>query len=77
VTDFPAAIRASYDAGDDRRVPPAHAPPPRRRQPAGTIETGDVVICFNFRTDRLRELTTVLTSKICPNMDMHTIPCTT
>jgi 2,3-bisphosphoglycerate-independent phosphoglycerate mutase len=39
-----------------------------------TIETGDVVICFNFRTDRLRELTTVLTQQDMPATDMQTIP---
>lgn len=34
----------------------------------GRIEEDDVVICFNFRTDRLRQLTTVLTQKICLNI---------
>jgi len=29
----------------------------------GCIETGDVVICFNFRTDRCREITEVLTQQ--------------
>lgn len=29
----------------------------------GIIEQGDTVICFNFRTDRPREITTVLTQK--------------
>ncbi|MBI2272121.1 MAG: 2,3-bisphosphoglycerate-independent phosphoglycerate mutase [Bacteroidetes bacterium] len=31
--------------------------------PIATIKEGDVVICFNFRTDRCREITTVLTQK--------------
>ena len=31
--------------------------------PSGLIENGDVVICFNFRTDRPREITTVLTQE--------------
>jgi 2,3-bisphosphoglycerate-independent phosphoglycerate mutase len=39
-----------------------------------TIEEGDVVICFNFRTDRLRELTTVLTQKDMPEFGMKTMP---
>src|SRR5678815_3815520 len=31
------------------------------QQPLATIKNGDVVICFNFRTDRCREITQVLT----------------
>ena len=42
--------------------------------PIGLIEKDDVVICFNFRTDRLREITTVLTQKEMPEFDMKTIP---
>jgi len=40
----------------------------------GKIEANDVVICFNFRTDRLRQLTSVLTQEDRPNNDMHTLP---
>ena len=40
----------------------------------GLIEKDDVVICFNFRTDRLRELTTVLTQVDMPEHEMKTIP---
>ncbi len=42
-------------------------------EPTATIKPGDVVICFNFRTDRLREITTVLTQKDMPEHDMKTI----
>jgi 2,3-bisphosphoglycerate-independent phosphoglycerate mutase len=35
------------------------------------IENGDVVISFNFRTDRCREITEVLTQKDFPEFDMH------
>ncbi len=38
------------------------------------IKAGDVVICFNFRTDRCREITTVLTQTDAPELGMHTIP---
>lgn len=31
--------------------------------PIGKIKDGDVVICFNFRTDRCREITTALTQR--------------
>lgn len=37
------------------------------------IQEGDVVICFNFRTDRLREITTVLSQQDMPDHGMHTI----
>lgn len=43
-------------------------------KPVGIIREGDVVICFNFRTDRLREITIVLTQKDMPEFGMHTIP---
>ncbi len=43
-------------------------------KPLATIKENDVVICFNFRTDRLREITTVLTQKDMPDHDMKTIP---
>jgi len=42
--------------------------------PVGVIKPNDVVICFNFRTDRLREITTVLTQKDMPEHGMQTIP---
>jgi 2,3-bisphosphoglycerate-independent phosphoglycerate mutase len=40
----------------------------------GTIEEGDVVVCFNFRTDRLRQITTALTQQDFPEFEMKTIP---
>ncbi|MEA3504147.1 MAG: 2,3-bisphosphoglycerate-independent phosphoglycerate mutase, partial [Bacteroidota bacterium] len=40
----------------------------------GTINKDDVVICFNFRTDRLREITTVLSQQDMPEEGMKTIP---
>ncbi len=43
-------------------------------QPVATIKDGDVAICFNFRTDRCREITQVLTQMDLPLFDMHTIP---
>lgn len=42
--------------------------------PIAKIEKDDVVICFNFRTDRLREITTVLSQQDMPEFDMKTIP---
>ncbi len=39
-----------------------------------TIHPGDVVISFNYRTDRCREITEVLTQKDFPDFGMKTIP---
>ena len=40
----------------------------------GAMRSGDVVLCFNFRTDRCREITVVLTQKDMPELGMHTVP---
>lgn len=71
VDDFPTAIRASYQAGvtDEFLKPMVRLG--ADEMPLTTIATGDVVICFNFRTDRLRELTTVLSQQDMPEFDMH------
>ena len=39
--------------------------------PKTNIEEGDAVLCFNFRTDRCREITEVLTQKAFPEFNMH------
>jgi 2,3-bisphosphoglycerate-independent phosphoglycerate mutase len=39
-------------------------------KPLATIKDGDVVICFNFRTDRCREITQALTQKEFPEFGM-------
>ncbi|TCD04392.1 2,3-bisphosphoglycerate-independent phosphoglycerate mutase [Pedobacter frigidisoli] len=43
-------------------------------EPIATIQNDDVVICFNFRTDRGREITTALTQKDFPEQQMHKLP---
>ena len=40
-------------------------------KPLAVIETGDVVLCFNFRTDRGREITVALTQRAFPEYNMH------
>ncbi len=40
-------------------------------QPVATIKEGDVVFCFNFRTDRGREITEVLSQTDFPELGMH------
>ena len=37
----------------------------------GLIKEGDAAICFNFRTDRCREITEVLTQKSFPEFEMY------
>ena len=39
--------------------------------PIATIQEGDVVISFNFRTDRGRQITQALTQRDFPEQDMH------
>ena len=40
-------------------------------EPLATIKDGDVVVCFNFRTDRCREITEVLSQQAFPEQGMH------
>ena len=67
-------IQASYDADvTDEFVKPIVITD-AAGQPLAKIEEGDAVIFYNFRNDRARELTTVLTQKDMPEEGMHTIP---
>ena len=43
-------------------------------KPLALIQPGDAVICFNFRTDRCREITQVLTQFDLPEHGMHKLP---
>lgn len=70
VEDFPAAIRKSYAEG----VSDEFLKPMRKSGQADTIQPGDVVVCFNFRTDRCREITQVLTQQDMPDFEMKTLP---
>jgi len=73
-TDVVAALQESYDAGvTDEFVRPI-VMVDDQKQPLGTILEGDVVVFFNFRNDRARELTIVLTQQDMPEHEMHTIP---
>ena len=48
--------------------------PPIKVGNIGVICPNDTVICFNFRTDRCREITEVLTQQDMPDFGMHTLP---
>lgn len=68
------AIQESYDEGvTDEFIKPVVLVD-ESNKPKATIKEGDVVLCFNFRTDRLREITTVLTQKNMPEFEMQIIP---
>ena len=65
--DMLNAIKQSYDAGvTDEFIKPII----NTNIKDGSIKEGDVVICFNFRTDRCREITEVLTQKDMPDLRM-------
>ena len=71
--DILKAIHESYDEGvTDEFIKPVVVVDDDDK-PVGTIKEGDVVICFNFRTDRLRQITTALTQQDFPEYGMKTI----
>ena len=69
-SDITASVQASYDEGktDEFIMPIINA------EVNGKIEEGDAVIFFNFRNDRPKELTIVLTQEDMHEENMHTIP---
>lgn len=68
------AIQESYDNNvTDEFVKPAVMVDDAGKAIA-IVEEGDVFICFNFRTDRLREITLALTQKDMPDAGMKTLP---
>ncbi|MFC5282132.1 2,3-bisphosphoglycerate-independent phosphoglycerate mutase [Pedobacter alpinus] len=70
VTDLTTAINQSYiDGVTDEFIKPL-VKTDILGNPVGNIEEGDVVICFNFRTDRGREITVALTQKEFPELAM-------
>jgi 2,3-bisphosphoglycerate-independent phosphoglycerate mutase len=74
VTDVLNAMQTSYDEGvTDEFIKPIVAVDAEGK-PLAKIESGDVVIFFNYRNDRAKELTVVLTQKDMPEEGMLTIP---
>lgn len=68
------SIQESYDEGvTDEFIKPVVITDDDN-QPIATIQPDDVVICFNFRTDRLREITIALTQTDMPEQGMATMP---
>ena len=67
------AVAKSYEDGvtDEFIKPIVHTV---NGKPLATIEEGDTVIFFNYRNDRAKEITIVLTQQDMPEQGMHTIP---
>ena len=64
------AIQKSYD----RQITDEFIEPFVIQGVDAKIETGDTVICFNYRTDRCREITQVLSQQDFPDFEMSVIP---
>jgi 2,3-bisphosphoglycerate-independent phosphoglycerate mutase len=71
--DMVKAMEESYAAGvtDEFVKPIVHV---ENGKPVAVIEEGDAVIFFNFRNDRAKELTVVLTQQDMPEAGMRTVP---
>ncbi len=71
-TDIVDAIEKSYanDVTDEFLKPTVVTD--ENGEPVATFKEGDVVICFNFRTDRLRQATIAFTQQDLPDFGMKT-----
>ncbi len=80
-SDLTTSIQLSYNEGiTDEFVKPI-VKVDAGGNPVAAIQNGDVVICFNFRTDRGREITIALTQKEFPEygikpLDLHYLTMT-
>jgi 2,3-bisphosphoglycerate-independent phosphoglycerate mutase len=69
-----STIQQSYQDGvTDEFIKPIVVTQPNG-QPIATIQADDVVICFNYRTDRGREITSALSQTDYPDAGMHKLP---
>ena len=73
-TDMVEAMQRSYDEGvTDEFVKPV-VRVDEKGEVIGRIKPDDVVIFFNYRNDRAKEITIVLTQEDMPAEGMHTMP---
>ncbi|NLN30711.1 MAG: 2,3-bisphosphoglycerate-independent phosphoglycerate mutase [Bacteroidales bacterium] len=68
------AIQESYDKGVTDEFMEPLVVVDGSGQPVGQVREGDVVVFFNFRNDRAKELTIALTQEDMPGHGMKTIP---
>ncbi len=73
-TDILQALQSSYDEGVTDEFMKPIVVTGADGNPLATITQGDVVVFINFRNDRARELTVVLTQHDMPEAGMQTIP---
>jgi 2,3-bisphosphoglycerate-independent phosphoglycerate mutase len=73
-TDVLDALRSSYAEGKTDEFIEPHIVVDANSKPLATIRPGDVVICFNFRTDRCREITIALTQREIAEQAMKPLP---
>lgn len=72
--DIVSAMQESYDVGVTDEFMKPIVVTGDSGKPIATISEGDVVVFINFRNDRARELTMVLTQENMPDLGMRTIP---
>jgi 2,3-bisphosphoglycerate-independent phosphoglycerate mutase len=73
-TDLLKTVQKSYEAGITDEFLKPIVMVDEAGKPLATIQENDVVICFNFRTDRLRQTTIAFTQKDLPEFGMKTMP---
>jgi 2,3-bisphosphoglycerate-independent phosphoglycerate mutase len=71
-TDLLASIRSNYEQEITDEFMKPIVMTDNYGNPLATFNEGDVVICFNFRTDRLRQATIAFTQQDLPEFGMKT-----
>ena len=75
VSDMVEGVQSCYDTdSEDHKNTDEFMEPLVNANVDGRIKEGDVVIFFNYRNDRAKELTVVLSQQDMPEEGMHTIP---
>lgn len=75
VTNMAEGVQSCYDSdSEEHKNTDEFMEPLVNANVDGRIQEGDVVIFFNYRNDRAKELTVVLTQQDMPEEGMHTIP---
>ena len=72
--DIIEALQESYNAGVTDEFMKPVVVTDNHGNPLGKIKEGDVIVFFNFRNDRAKELTIALTQRDMPECGMKTIP---
>lgn len=73
-TDILDAMQKSYDSGVTDEFMKPIVIIDSTGKPVGLVKEGDVIVFFNFRNDRAKELTIALTQKDMPEHGMKTLP---